>query len=149
MNTAQQSQGQAVARLIGSIALGAGALLPWVQNVLPGDQVRFLIAIPGMPAGPRQLSIVLIGVAVGVALMTLLFGNGVKTAFVTLVGGGVAVATAAEFLWTFSSMFGRSEPAIGVYVTLGTGVLLVVSGGVRLLPLDEGIANAIARRTQG
>jgi hypothetical protein len=100
-----------------------------------------------MPAGPGQLSIVLAGVAVGIALVTVLFGNGVKTAFVTLVGGGVAVATTGEFLWTFSSMFGRSEPAIGVYVTLGAGVILVVSGSVQLLSLDRGLVGTIVNRT--
>lgn len=143
MVSVQQSQGQTIARLIGAFALGAGAFLPWVQNVPPGDRLRYLIYAPDMPTGAGQFSLVLVGVGIGIALMTLLFGNGKKTAFVAILGGIAALAIATEFLWTFSSTFGRFEPAIGVYVTISAGVLLVISGSVESLSLNRGILDAV------
>ena len=133
----------------GVIAISIGAYLPWLKTnpSLPPDAQVPQILFLGMNAGLEGLDFVLLG-SVGLALV--LHGissrKQLQTVFTLLAGVGAIVLCAlylsGSSLAGFTAIF---VPALGWYLTVLGGVLLIIAGGLQLPSIFQRSEKTAAR----
>ena len=131
----------------GAIALALGAYLPWLRTnpALPHDAEIPTILLPGMRAGIDGFDFALLGGA-GIVLALRLVGTEQRrqSLFECVTGVG-SLFLCVRHLFFYAGVGGDATfvPALGWYVTVLGGVLLAVSGGVRLPEVPWGVSGAV------
>ena len=107
----------------GAAGVALGAYLPWVAPS----------SIAAGPSGVGTAESILVPLSLAVVIATFV-GGGVKTAALSTVVGALTAPVVLSHLVAYYEPIGATfAPAIGLYLTLFGGGILVVGGGIPLL----------------
>ena len=119
------------ASFLGLGLLALGSYLPWIQVNTTG--IKPLVWLPGIDSGLDLWGLIILPLAVITAVILLWRPNHQLGQYVSLLTGGVAFLLAVVDLSQYPSVDATPfAPAIGVYLTLLGGILVIVVSSLRI-----------------